>query len=276
MTGTTPRVTTILAPNPSVYTGDGTNTYLVGSGVELFCIDPGPDDDDHLERIVAAADEREARIASILLTHSHPDHRPLAARLAARTGASVRCFDPARGSDGGARLGDGERLRLDDTELVAVHTPGHAGDHVCFFDGGERVLYSGDHVLGSSTTFIDPVDGDMGAYLASLRRVLALRPRTIHPGHGPVIEDGVARIQEYIEHRLMRERQIVDAARDRGAFAPADLVPMLYAQYPAELHPLAAKSVQAHLDKLVREGRMRRRDNGADARYEACPEGSGD
>jgi glyoxylase-like metal-dependent hydrolase (beta-lactamase superfamily II) len=258
MTAVGHQVTTLLAPNSSVYTGSGTNTYLIGQR-SLFCIDPGPDDDEHLEHILAAARAHTAQITSILLTHSHPDHRPLAVRLAAATGADIRAFDPARGADGAAPLRDGERLQLDGVVLIAVHTPGHAGDHVCFFDGDERVLYSGDHVLGNTTTFIDPEDGDMVAYLASLDRVLALRPAVIRPGHGPEIADGVGRIEEYIEHRAMREQQILGLARGRGPFAPADLVPIIYAGYPVEAHPLAAKSVQAHLDKLVREGTIERR-----------------
>ena len=260
--------TALLAPNPSVYTGAGTNTYLVGDGSAVFCIDPGPDSDEHLDAILAAARARSATITSILLTHSHPDHRPLAARLAARTGAVVRCFDPSRAADGAAPLHDGETLRLEGVELAAVHTPGHARDHVCFFDATERALYSGDHILGASTTVVDPGDGgDMATYVASLHRVLALRPGTIHPGHGPVIEDGVARIEQYIEHRALREQQIIDAARGRDALTPADLVPLIYAEYPQELHPLAAMSVRAHLEKLVRERRADRVDDAGEPRY---------
>lgn len=273
MTTTGHGTTTLLAHNPSVFTGTGTNTYLVGHGRELFCIDPGPDDDAHLASILGAAQERSARIATILVTHSHPDHRPLAARLAAATGAGVRAFDPARAADGATKLHDGETLRTDGLELIAVHTPGHAGDHVCFFDGGDRVLYSGDHVLGGTTTFIDPDDGDMAEYVASLHRVLALEPATIRPGHGPEITDAAGRLHEYIEHRAMREAQILEGARGRGAFAPADLVPVIYAGYPQEVLPLATKTVQAHLDKLAHEHRVDRLGTG-DAPLYAVREGA--
>src|SRR5437870_6507716 len=148
------RTTVVVAPNPSVYTGPGTNTYLVGDGSELFCIDPGPDETSHLQAILAAAQQRDARIRHILLTHSHPDHRPLAASLSNRTGAAVHAFEVSAG-DNAQPLRDGERLRLGGLELVAVHTPGHAPDHLCFHDENERALYTGDHVLTGMTSFID-------------------------------------------------------------------------------------------------------------------------
>jgi glyoxylase-like metal-dependent hydrolase (beta-lactamase superfamily II) len=148
MTETTTRV---LAPNPSVFTGPGTNTYLVGGDTAVICIDPGPDDDTHLEAILAAAAARGARIESIVLTHSHPDHRPLAARLAARTGATVHCFDPSAGDEDAQMLQDGDVVRADGVSLTAVHTPGHTHDHLCFHDAAARVLYSGDHILSGTT-----------------------------------------------------------------------------------------------------------------------------
>ena len=252
------RSTIIVAPNPSVYTGPGTNTYLVGDGSELFCIDPGPDDERHLTAIVTAAERHGARIASILLTHSHPDHRPLAAALSARTGASVRCFDVSAGSDGAQPLRDGEQVDVSGCSLVAVHTPGHAHDHLCFHDAAEAALYTGDHVLTGMTSFIDPDDGDMSLYMTSLQRVLSLRPRVVHPGHGPRDDDGEALIRQYIAHRHEREQQVAEALRDRGERSPMDIVAEIYAAYPPALHPLAARTVQAHLDKLVRDGRAAR------------------
>jgi glyoxylase-like metal-dependent hydrolase (beta-lactamase superfamily II) len=251
------RTLALLAPNPSLFTGPGTNTYLVGDG-DVFCIDPGPDDERHLTAILDAAEQSHSRIARILLTHSHPDHRPLAAALRERTGASVHCFDVAAGDDGAVALRDGETTRLGDVELRAVHTPGHARDHLCFFDPAANALYSGDHVLSGMTSVIAPDEGDMGHYMESLQRVLELTPQVIHPGHGPRVDDGTALIREYIDHRLEREHQVINAARGRGPLPPIALVEEIYSAYPPALHSLAALSVQSHLDKLVRDGRARR------------------
>lgn len=244
----------VLAPNPSMLTGPGTNTYLVGDGHELLCIDPGPEIDRHLEAVTAAAATR-GRIVAILLSHSHPDHRPLARRLAERSGAPIRCLDPGRGDDGAGRIRDGERVRAGELVLEAVHTPGHAADHLCFFDADSRALYSGDHLLQGMTTVIAPPDGDMTDYMASLERVRELRPAVIHPGHGERVEDAAGLIDEYIVHRRDREAQVLRALGERdGDVAPADLVPAIYAQYPRALWSVAARSVEAHLDKLTREG----------------------
>jgi glyoxylase-like metal-dependent hydrolase (beta-lactamase superfamily II) len=254
--------TRVLAPNPSVFTGSGTNTYLVGGG-SLICIDPGPDDDAHLESVIAAAEARGGHITAIVLTHSHPDHRPLACRLAARTGAAVRCFDPSLGDDGAEAMADGDVVQADGVALVAVHTPGHTRDHLCFHHPESRTLYTGDHILNGTTTVIHPGEGDMSQYMESLRRVRDLLPLTLFPGHGGRVDDAPALIDEYITHRLEREAQVLAAAQHRStAFAPMDLVPELYRGYPLEVHPLAALTVQAHLDKLAREGTVDRVDDG--------------
>ena len=256
--------TRVLAPNPSVFTGRGTNTYLLG-GSSLVCIDPGPDDDRHLVAILDAAGERGGRITTILLTHSHPDHRPLARRLAAQTGATVHCFDPSAGDDQAQAMSDGEVVRIDDVALAAVHTPGHTRDHLCFFDTAARTLYSGDHILNGTTSVVHPDEGDMSDYIRSLQRVQALQPLTILPGHGERVDDAGALIDEYIAHRLEREAQVLTAAQGRPAFTPMDLVPPLYAAYPVEVYPLAAWTVQAHLDKLVRDGRIDRVNSGSES-----------
>ena len=264
--------TRVLAPNPSVFTGRGTNTYLAG-GTSLVCVDPGPDDDAHLAAILGAAHARAGRITAILLTHSHPDHRPLALRLAERTGATVHCFDPSAGNEHAQALSDGDVMRRDDLELIAVHTPGHTRDHLCFFDPAARTLYTGDHILNGTTSVVHPSEGDMSDYMESLRRVRALQPLTILPGHGERVDDAGALIDEYIAHRLEREAQVLAAARGRPAFTAMDLVPTIYAGYPVEVYPLAAWTVQAHLDKLVREGGIERVDAGSDAndaRYRAA------
>ena len=248
----------VLAPNPSPLTGRGTNTYLCADGGAALCIDPGPDDERHLAAILAAA-EPLGRIGTVLLSHSHPDHRPLARALALRTGAVIRCKEPGRAEDGALPLDDGERVRARDIVLEAVATPGHAADHLCFWDPDTRTLFSGDHILQGMTTVIAPPDGDMGEYMASLERVKQLRPHTILPGHGARVDDAAALIDEYLVHRREREAQVIAAAKEYGApVAPISLVPAIYAQYPKELWPYAAMSVQAHLDKLVKEGRALR------------------
>ena len=252
--------TLILAPNPSVLTGRGTNTYLCGQGDQLVCIDPGPDDRRHLESIVAAAAAMGGHISTIVLTHSHPDHRPLARQLSERSGAPIRCLDPGRSADGALPLADGQRLSAGELVLEAIHTPGHTGDHLCFFDAASSVLYSGDHILGGMTSVVAPPDGDMTAYMASLERIRRLRPRVILPGHGPRIADAAATIDEYITHRRDREAQVLAALRARRtAAAPVDLVADIYAHYPVELWPFAALTLQAHLDKLALEGTVVRR-----------------
>ncbi len=256
-------VTRVLAPNPSVFTGRGTNTYLAG-GASLVCIDPGPDDDHHLAAILEAAGARGGHIDTILLTHSHPDHRPLALRLARQTGAAVHCFDPSAGRENAQPLSDGGVVRIGDLELLAVHTPGHTRDHLCFFDPAERVLYSGDHILNGTTSVVHPGEGDMADYMESLRRVQVLQPVTILPGHGERVENAGALIAEYIAHRLEREAQVRNVALGRTAFTPMDLVPTLYAGYPVEVYPLAAWTVQAHLDKLVHDGEVDQVDPGSE------------
>ena len=258
--------TRVLAPNPSVFTGRGTNTYLTG-GAALVCIDPGPDDDHHLAAILEAADARGGRITTILLTHSHPDHRPLALRLGRETGAAVHCFDPSAGEEHAQALSNGDVLRRGDLELIAVHTPGHTRDHLCFFDPSTRVLYTGDHILNGTTSVVHPGEGDMSDYMDSLRKVQALQPLIILPGHGERVDDAGALIDEYIAHRLDRERQVLAAAQGRPEFTPMDLVPTLYAGYPVEVYPLAAWTVQAHLDKLVRDGAIDRVDGGTGTEF---------
>jgi glyoxylase-like metal-dependent hydrolase (beta-lactamase superfamily II) len=166
-----------------------------------------------------------------------------------------------------ANLRDGQTIEGDGVTLEAVHTPGHASDHLCFFLREERALFSGDLILAGSTTVIPDEDGDLGEYMASLRRVQALQPARIYPAHGPVIEDAAAVIQEYIDHRLMRERQILDVLGGGGATIPA-IVAIIYAEVPQVLHRMAGMSVHSHLRKLAREGRaIEERADGAPSRW---------
>ncbi len=151
-------------------------------------------------------------------------------------------------------------MRVEDVELIAVHTPGHTRDHLCFFDPVTRSLFTGDHILNGTTSVVHPGEGDMSDYMDSLRRVKALQPLSILPGHGERVDDAGALIDAYIAHRLEREAQVLAAAQGRPAFTPMDLVPTLYAGYPVEVYPLAGWTVQAHLDKLVRDNRIARTD----------------
>ena len=252
------RIERILAPNPSVYTLDGTNTWVIGRDPSVV-IDPGPEIGEHLDEVARAA----GRVAHVLVTHDHPDHAPAAASFAARVGAPLAAAKLA----GAAALRDGATFRAgDDVELVAVATPGHTPDHVAFWIASERALFTGDAVLGRGTSVIDPPEGDLGRYVVSLRSMLALAPRTIYPGHGPVVADARAKLQEYLDHRADRERQIVESVAD-GPIAIDDLVERVYAGYPRDVLPLAARSVLAHLKKLETEGRVERLGRGDAARW---------
>jgi glyoxylase-like metal-dependent hydrolase (beta-lactamase superfamily II) len=251
-----PLVRRILANNPSVMTGPGTNTYLVGSG-DLAVIDPGPDDPVHLDRIEEAG---AGRIRWILATHTHSDHSPGAAGLKARTGAEVIGFDRRDDFKPDVEIGDGWELNRSGFTLRAVHTPGHASNHLCFVLDDERLLFSGDHIMSGSTVVIAPPDGDMAAYLDALRRVRDIPLAAIAPGHGDTIDDPASKIEEYLTHRLARESAIAGALARAGTATLAELVEAVYTDVPAALHPIARYSVWAHLRKLAAEKRARSTD----------------
>jgi glyoxylase-like metal-dependent hydrolase (beta-lactamase superfamily II) len=240
------RVVRVLAPNPSVFTLDGTNTWVVGSDPSIV-VDPGPAIEDHLEEVARVA----GRVAAVLVTHDHEDHAEGAAAFGRLVGAPVHAWR----LEGAERLRDGQRFAAGETELDAMHTPGHSADHVVFIDAGSGALFSGDAVLGRGTTFIDAPDGDLAKYLTSLRRMLERRPRTIYPGHGPVVFAAEAKLREYLDHRAEREAQILEGLAD-GARTVGALVERIYADYPAEVRELAARSVVAHLAKLETDGRV--------------------
>jgi len=225
---------------------EGTNTYLIGDERSLIVMDPGPNVDEHVASLEAAV--AGANVETIVVTHRHYDHAEAAERCAELFGATIAGNDkPAR-----VRLSEGDRVG----PLLAVATPGHSSDHLCFLFEEERTLFSGDHILGRGTTVVAYPDGDMGAYIASLERLRDLAIDRIYPGHGPVIETPAAVIEEYIDHRLMRERQVVDGLADAPEpVTPEELVAQIYADVDPVLHPVAAMSVRAHLAKLAREGR---------------------
>jgi glyoxylase-like metal-dependent hydrolase (beta-lactamase superfamily II) len=244
----------VLCGNPGMMTGPGTNTYLVGID-EIAVIDPGPADDEHLDAIVAAGGDR---IRWILCTHTHGDHSPGAAGLKARTGAEVLGYADRDGLECDRHLADGDAVEGSEFVLRAIHTPGHASNHLCFLLERDRLLFSGDHVMNGSTVVITPTDGDMGQYLASLERLLAWDPplAAIAPAHGHLIEDPAAKLTEYLTHRRQREAQVLDALRAAGpsGAGTAALVSTIYTDVAEVLHPVARYSVWAHLRKLVDDG----------------------
>jgi glyoxylase-like metal-dependent hydrolase (beta-lactamase superfamily II) len=262
-----PGVVRIVAPNPGMMTGPGTNTYLLGSD-RVALVDPGPDDDAHLATLVEAAGDR---IRWILVTHTHIDHSPLTSRLKQATGAEVIAFGPAPAAANRMNgteshdtsfapdrlLGDGDRVDTGEVGIDAVYTPGHTSNHLCFQLAGTGLLFSGDHVMSGSTVVIAPPDGDMAVYLESLEKVRALAPPRIAPGHGDVIDDPARVLDDYMRHRLEREAQVLAQlpSREEHGVTPEQIVAVLYRDVPEKLHPVARYSVWAHLRKLAADGK---------------------
>jgi glyoxylase-like metal-dependent hydrolase (beta-lactamase superfamily II) len=241
----------VCAPNPGPMTGPGTNQYLLGGGGGVQ-IDAAPLDAENRRRLAQAP----ARTERLVLTHIHPDHVggaadlgvPIAVHASRATAApGGRPLAPA------TTLEDGDEIRYPGGRLLVVHTPGHESGHCCFYEPDRRWLFTGDTVLSTGTSMIAPPDGDMIAYLASLRRLRALELAAIFPGHGPPVSDPAGLLDEYLAHRLMRERQILDALED-GPAAVDVLVPRLYTGLDPALTWAAALTVQAHLAKLEVEG----------------------
>lgn len=264
-----PPIRRILAPNPSPLTGTGTNTWLVGA-TDLAVIDPGPDDSAHLAAILQAVGPGQ-RISHVLVTHAHLDHSALARRLSHATGAAIHAFGVAtegrsalmtrlapslpphgegldRDFTPDHRLIDGQPVVGPDWSLSVLHTPGHLGNHICLALGD--TLFSGDHVMGWSTSIISPPDGDMGAYMASLARLTKSRWRRFLPGHGEAINHPDERVQGLIAHRHQREQQILEALSGGPARIPA-LTARIYDTIPAHLLPAAQRNVFAHLIDLA-------------------------
>ena len=255
------RVIRVSANNGSVMTGPGTNTYLVGGGDanEWAVIDPGPLDDAHVDAILAAAP---GPIRWIFATHTHNDHSPASVPLQARTGAIThgRIADHPHWQDASFRpdvaLAGGEVFALPGgATLRVVHTPGHASNHLCYLLEEEKLLFTGDHVMQASTVVINPPDGDMAAYVASLRSLLDADLEWLAPGHGFLMHEPRKALQAIIEHRLRREAKVVDALRALGPDASTDaLLARVYADVAPRLHPMALRSLTAHLHKLAHDG----------------------
>ena len=236
----------VLAPNPGPYTGPGTNTWVVGDADEVVVLDPGPVIQDHMTAITKAVGDR--TVTAVVVTHTHVDHAPLANPLATEVEA------PAVGYAAGEQfapddlVGDGSVMHVAGHSMTVVHTPGHSDDHLCFRIG--NALFTGDHIMGGSSVMVE----DMGPYLASLRKIHHTGLTDLYPGHGEQMDQPDQVISWYLAHRMQREREIV-AALVGGAVTVGGIVETVYAEVDTALHPLAARSVVAHLRKLAGEGR---------------------
>jgi glyoxylase-like metal-dependent hydrolase (beta-lactamase superfamily II)/8-oxo-dGTP pyrophosphatase MutT (NUDIX family) len=250
-------VTRLIAPNPGLMTGPGTNSYIVG-GEEggKAVIDPGPAIDSHIEKILQFKN-----LKWILCTHTHLDHSPAAAALKAATGAQVLGRPAPAGQDATFKpdfvLENGQRVDLGEITLRAVHTPGHASNHLCYLLEQTRMLFTGDHVMQGSTVVINPPDGDMRAYLQSLERLLAEDIAIIAPGHGYLIGAPHRELKRLMAHRHNRERKVVAALERLEHPSLDEMLPLVYDDVPERIHRVAARSLSAHLEKLVAEGAVR-------------------
>jgi glyoxylase-like metal-dependent hydrolase (beta-lactamase superfamily II) len=236
----------VVAPNPGPYTGPGTNTWIVDAGPVAVVIDPGPADDQHL----AAIDKRlgSTTVGVVLVTHSHPDHLPLAERLAHKHHAPVRRYP---------ELGDGDIVRVGDLSVTALYTPGHSADHLSFWLARDRAVFTGDLVLGSGSSMVTYPEGDVAAYLRSLERLAAMKPRILFPGHWDPVTDAMGKLEEYRAHRLQREAQVL-AEVGRGSGTARELTRRVYgADLGDELTAAAEMTLRAHLKKLIDDGVVR-------------------
>lgn len=247
----------LVAPNPGMMTGPGTNTYLIGNK-EVAVIDPGPRSEVHIDAIQS---EAPGPIRWILCTHTHPDHSPGAAPLAAATGAEQMGIPAPEGKvqDKTFRpdrvLAGGDKLTTDEFSIEAIYTPGHASNHLCFRHEAHRWLFTGDHIMSGSTVVIDPPDGNMTHYLEALERLKSLGLAALAPGHGPVIDDPIAVVDALIAHRLKREAKVVEKLTANPGLTLMELTRYVYDEVDERLHRLASRSLLAHLLKLEADGR---------------------
>ncbi|MGJ8686090.1 MAG: MBL fold metallo-hydrolase [Spongiibacteraceae bacterium] len=255
----------LVAPNPGLMTGPGTNTYLLGHK-NITVIDPGPPMAEHIDAIAAALDQLGAQLERILVTHTHPDHSPGAAMLAERfqvpvIGACIEndghqdlSFSPSEG------LAHGDCFDADGARIEAIYTPGHVGNHFCFFHHACGCVFTGDHIMQGSTVVIIPPAGDMADYIASLRLLLDYPLRYMAPGHGSLIDQPVAEVEGLVTHRQGREDKVFASLQVLGSGDLDVLVVDAYDDVDASIHPIAQLSLWAHLLKLEKEGRVSQRD----------------
>jgi glyoxylase-like metal-dependent hydrolase (beta-lactamase superfamily II) len=257
-----PLVTRLLADNPGPYTFRGTGVYIVGAGASVAVIDPGPAQPEHLTALKRAIGTR--RVSHILITHTHADHSPAAAALKEWSGAKTYAFGPHAGAGSAEEAADrdfapdvlvrdGEVIAGESFTITALHTPGHTSNHTCYALREEAALFSGDHVMGWSTSVVAPPDGDMGDYLASLEKLRRRDERIFYPTHGSPVIDARDWLDQLIAHRRMREAQVV-AGLKAGAVTVTALVAAIYPGLDAGLQAAAAAQVQAHLDYLIQKG----------------------
>lgn len=256
-----PGVRRIVAPNPGMMTGPGTNTYILGDR-QTAVIDPGPAIPRHLAAIREAAG---GQLRHVLVTHTHPDHSPGARALAAETGAVLVGRPPPGSGPQDATFrpdhmpADGETLAAAEFALEILHTPGHASNHLCYRHVGLNWLFTGDHIINGSTVVIDPPDGNMSAYLESLQRLRRLDCVALAPGHGELMQAPAEAIDGLVRHRLAREAKAADAVARHPGATLRELVRVAYAEVDESLHALAERSLLAHLEKLEAESRVVRR-----------------
>jgi glyoxylase-like metal-dependent hydrolase (beta-lactamase superfamily II) len=263
-----PLISRVVADNPGPFTFKGTGVYIVGNK-DVAVIDPGPDDASHVDALKRALEGR--RVTHILVTHTHSDHSPAAKPLKEWSGARTYAFGPhgsgklddgVRVEEGGdmqfapdVRVKDGEIIRGNGFTFECVFTPGHTSNHMCYALKEENALFTGDHVMGWSTTVVTPPDGDMTQYMASVKKLMARSDATLYPTHGAPVTDPKPFLAAYLEHRLDRERQILACIREGLPTIP-QMVARMYADVDKRLHPAASRSVLAHLIQLEQEGRV--------------------
>jgi glyoxylase-like metal-dependent hydrolase (beta-lactamase superfamily II) len=263
----TPLISRVVANNPGPFTFMGTGTYIIGDK-DVAVIDPGPDMPEHVDALKRALDGK--RVSHILVTHTHSDHSPAAKPLKEWSGAKTYAFGPhGSGRDDGpkveaggdmdfmpdVRVKDGETIAGNGFTFECVFTPGHTSNHMCFALNEEKALFTGDHIMGWSTTVVTPPDGDMAQYMDSVRKLEARGDRTLYPTHGSPVTEPQPFLAAYLAHRIDRENQVLAAVKDGLDTIPA-MVARMYADVDKRLHPAAARSVEAHLIKLEREGRI--------------------
>jgi glyoxylase-like metal-dependent hydrolase (beta-lactamase superfamily II) len=251
-----PDFTMLLAPNASLLTGPGTNTVIFGRDREVCVIDPADRHPDHLAAITQEV-QRRGSLARILITHGHADHLDGAYELRAALGGKITAYNPEGVADADEYWTDQTRITLGDDYLRALYTPGHRFDHLCFYLEKEQLLFAGDVISSINTVVIIPPEGDMHAYMQTLKALQGLALKQIVPGHGPVIDDPQERIKAFIEHRQAREDQILSIlTQEQKTMTIPELVAIAYAGVNPDLHQWAVYSVEAHLLKLLHEGRV--------------------